>query len=150
MWSCFCVEAMSSDSPAMQHYVGYFGGSGAECVFTSSLQPASKDQKFMYRVGRKTGDRFILSRMLLISCRGQVRNRQTQRYRVFLQPVWLRKEEHESDGIPHDMSQQSEPRLLPGFGAKLKFWYAPSVHWCSCKFWVQFTIRQRVAMRTLF
>ena len=36
------------------------------------------------------------------------------------------------------------------FEAKLKFWYALSVHWCSCKFWVQFTIRQRVAMRTFF
>ena len=74
----------------------------------------------------------------------------TQRYRVFQQPVRLRNEEHVSDGIPHHMSQQSEPRLLPGFGTKLKFWYAPSVHWCSCKFWVQFTIRQRVAMRTIF
>ena len=132
----FEATAMSSDTPAMQHYVGSFGSTGADDfhIVTSASLEGSEVQ--MWAGPQDKGPVYTLTDAGQ-SVAWQSSDPPAKRYRAVLETVRPRNEENVPEGVDLDTWLKGCSTVpLPGFSTKLKFLLAPQQYWTSVELWV--------------
>ena len=107
----------------------------SQMIFTSSLQPAWKDQRYRCGLVRQIRDLCTLSRMPVSPWPGS--DPPAKRYRAVLEPVRPRTEENVPAGVDVDSWLKGCSTVpLPGFTTKIKFLLAPQQYWTRVELWV--------------
>ena len=132
----FCVEAMSSDSQAVQHYVGRFDGAESDDfhIVTSARLEGSEVQ--MWTGSKDKAPVYTLTNAGQ-SVDWQRSDPPAKRYRAVLETVRPRTEENVPEGVDVDSWMKGCSTVpLPGFTTKLKFLLAPQQYWTRVELWV--------------
>ena len=135
----FCVEAMSSDSQPVQHYVGRFDGAESDDfhIVTSASLEGSEVQ--MWAGPQDKGPVYTLTDAGQ-SVAWQSSDPPAKRHRAVLETVRPRNEENVPEGVDLDTWLKGCSTVpLPGFSTKLKFLLAPRQYWTSVELWVHST-----------
>ena len=127
---------MSSDTPAMQHYVGSFGSSGADDfhIVTSASLEGSEVQ--MWAGPQDKGPVYTLTdASQSVTWEGE--DPPKKKYRAVLEPVRPRTEENVPEGVDITAWLKGCSTVpVPGFHTKLRFLLAPQQYWTRVELWV--------------
>ena len=132
----FCLQAMSSDSQGVQHYVGRFDGAESDDfhIVTSASLEGSEVQ--MWSGSADKGPVYTLTDASQ-SVAWQSEDPPKKKYRAVLEPVRPRNEENVPEGVDITAWLKGCSTVpVPGFHTKLRFLLAPQQYWTRVELWV--------------